>query len=126
MQRVAIGIRIDRDRLDTHLAGRLDDAAGDFAPVGDENLLEHYFPSPKHDKTAAGGEPRRRFLFIARPGRGRLSILLADFDARVVTEDADRRTGKHCSGAIRSKHFCGHEACTGTDHATLNVVSEAT
>ncbi len=35
MQRLGIGIRIDGNRLYTHFAGGFDDAAGDFAPVGD-------------------------------------------------------------------------------------------
>jgi hypothetical protein len=45
MQRVAIGIRIDRYRLDAHLARRLDDATGDFTAVCDQDFLKHQ-PSP--------------------------------------------------------------------------------
>ena len=41
MQRMAVGIGIDRDRPDTHFPGGLDDAAGDLAPIGDQDLLEH-------------------------------------------------------------------------------------
>ncbi len=41
MQRVAVGIGMDGDRRDTHAAGGADDAAGDFATVGDEDLAEH-------------------------------------------------------------------------------------
>ena len=41
VQRVLVGVGIDRDGLDAHLAGRLDDAAGDFAAVRDQDLLEH-------------------------------------------------------------------------------------
>ena len=41
MQRVAVGVGIDRNRLDPHFAGRLDNAAGNFAPVGDQDFLEH-------------------------------------------------------------------------------------
>jgi hypothetical protein len=37
--RFAVGIRIDGNRLDAHLAGGLDDAAGDFAAVGDQDLV---------------------------------------------------------------------------------------
>ena len=44
MRRARIGVRIDRDRLDAHLAGGLDHAAGDFAAVGDQDLLEHTVP----------------------------------------------------------------------------------
>ena len=47
MHGVAVGVRIDRDRSDAHLARRLDDAAGDLAAIGDQDLLEHerLFPS---------------------------------------------------------------------------------
>ena len=41
MQRVAVGIGIDGDRLDAHLARGLDDPAGDFAAIGDQDTLEH-------------------------------------------------------------------------------------
>ena len=36
MQRVAVGIGIDGDRLDAEPARGPHDAAGDFAPIGDE------------------------------------------------------------------------------------------
>ncbi len=45
VQGIAIGVRIDRHRLDAHLARRLDDAAGDFAAVCDQNFLKHR-PAP--------------------------------------------------------------------------------
>jgi hypothetical protein len=38
MQRVAVGIGIDRDRLDAETARGPHDAAGDLASVGDEKL----------------------------------------------------------------------------------------
>ncbi len=41
MQRIAIGFGIDGDGLDTHLAGGLDDPAGDLAAIGDQNFFEH-------------------------------------------------------------------------------------
>ncbi len=41
VQRVAVGLGIDGDRLDAHPAGGLDDAAGDLAAIGDQNSLEH-------------------------------------------------------------------------------------
>ena len=40
MQRLGIGIRIDRDRVDTHGARGADDPASNFAPVGDEEGLD--------------------------------------------------------------------------------------
>ena len=42
MARVAVGLGIDRHRLDAHLPGGLDNAAGDFTPVRDQNLLKHF------------------------------------------------------------------------------------
>ncbi len=41
MQRIPVGIRVNRDRLDAHFAGSLDDAAGDLATVGNQDFLEH-------------------------------------------------------------------------------------
>jgi hypothetical protein len=41
MERVAVGVGIDRDRLDSHAPGSLDDPAGDLAAVGDQNSFEH-------------------------------------------------------------------------------------
>ncbi len=41
MQCIAVRIGIDSDSLDTHFARRLDNPAGNFATVGDQNLLEH-------------------------------------------------------------------------------------
>ncbi|MNC52543.1 hypothetical protein D3C75_1018930 [compost metagenome] len=42
-QRTRVGVRIDQHRLDAHLAAGLDDANRDFAPVGDQNFLEHFW-----------------------------------------------------------------------------------
>ena len=44
MQRVLVGLGIDGDGLDAHAARRLDDPAGDFAAVGDQDFLEHRLP----------------------------------------------------------------------------------
>ena len=41
VQAVAIGLGVDRDGLDAELARALDDAAGDLAAIGDQDLLEH-------------------------------------------------------------------------------------
>jgi hypothetical protein len=46
VQGVLVGLGINGDRLDAHLAGGLDDAAGDFAAVCDQNLGEHIPVSP--------------------------------------------------------------------------------
>ena len=39
--RARVGVRIDRDGSDAHAARGLDDAAGDFAAIGDQDFLEH-------------------------------------------------------------------------------------
>jgi len=45
MQGVAVGVGIDGDGGDAELFRRPDDAAGDLAAIGDEDLLEHFsFP----------------------------------------------------------------------------------
>ena len=41
VQRVLVGLGIDRDGRDAHAAGGLDDAAGDLAAIGDQDALEH-------------------------------------------------------------------------------------
>jgi hypothetical protein len=41
VQRVLIGLGVHRDRLDSELAARVDDAQRNLAAVGDQDLLEH-------------------------------------------------------------------------------------
>ena len=41
MARILVGIGINRDGFDAHLAGGLDDAAGDFTAVCDQYLVKH-------------------------------------------------------------------------------------
>ena len=41
VERVAVGLRIDGNRLDAHPACGLDDPASDFAAIGDQYLFEH-------------------------------------------------------------------------------------
>ena len=41
MERVAVGLGIDRHGLDSHPAGGLDDPAGDLAAIGNQDALEH-------------------------------------------------------------------------------------
>ena len=41
MERVAVGLGIDRDGRDPHAPGGLDDAAGDLAAIGNQDSLEH-------------------------------------------------------------------------------------
>ncbi len=43
MEGVAVSLGIDRNRFNSHLASGLDDPAGDFAAIGDQNAFEHAF-----------------------------------------------------------------------------------
>ena len=66
MERVLIGFRIDGDGLDAHAARRLDDAAGDLATVGDEDLLEHRRPNRRKARAFRSG--------VLLEGRGRVNV----------------------------------------------------
>ncbi|MCD6016863.1 MAG: hypothetical protein K0R41_4691 [Geminicoccaceae bacterium] len=44
VQRVGIGLGVDRDRGDAEPPAGPDDPAGDLAPIGDQELLEHGRP----------------------------------------------------------------------------------
>ena len=46
MQRVLVGFGIDGNGQDAHLASSFDDAAGNFATIGNQNLVEHVSISP--------------------------------------------------------------------------------
>jgi hypothetical protein len=52
VQRPGVGLGIDRHGLDAHAPRRLDDAAGDLAPVGDQDLVEHLAPLPRGQAAA--------------------------------------------------------------------------
>ena len=41
VQGILVGVRIDGDRFDPHLARGFDDPAGNFAAIGNEDTLEH-------------------------------------------------------------------------------------
>ena len=82
MQRIAVGIRIDRDRLDTHFAGGFDDPAGNLAPVGDQDLLEHggrplsWFAAGANGSWRANCENGDRgWRYIAGPGSVSMDLI---------------------------------------------------
>ncbi len=41
MQRLVVGVAIDGNRREPHTLRSADDATGDFAAIGDEDLAEH-------------------------------------------------------------------------------------
>ena len=49
VERVAVGGRVDGDRLDAELVQRTDDAHGDLAPVRDEHAFEHARPRRREE-----------------------------------------------------------------------------
>ena len=55
--RVLVGLGIDGDRLDAHAAGGADHSAGDLAPVGDQDLLEHVAASVRWPVAQSGMLP---------------------------------------------------------------------
>jgi hypothetical protein len=62
---VTVRVRIDGDSGDAHLFRRLDDAAGDLAAIGNQDLLEHRTGIPSRrsvllGNSTAGLKPRPR------------------------------------------------------------------
>jgi hypothetical protein len=53
MERVAIHVGINCDRRNTHAARGLDDPAGDFAAIGNQDSLEHVTMDPARGVFAA-------------------------------------------------------------------------
>ncbi len=54
VQRVAVGIGVDGDRLDAHFRAGTHDADGNFTTVGDEYFFNHEYPEPScNDNRAA-------------------------------------------------------------------------
>ena len=47
VQGILVGLRINGDRFNSHLARGLDDPAGNFTAIGNENTLEHSVLGPR-------------------------------------------------------------------------------
>ena len=84
MRGAGIGIGIDSDGGDAHFPGRAYDPAGDFATIGNQDLIEH------------GIGPRRN----AAVQSGRLSCLRAGFSSCLSASMASAR-------AMRRREFRG-------------------
>ena len=79
VERGAVGVGVDGDAGDAHLAEGADDADGDLAAIGDQDLAEHAdgivagrpvrLTKPECDPDA----PLPRYLLAARPRRPRLA-----------------------------------------------------
>src|SRR5205085_288604 len=108
MARVLVGIGVDGHRLDAHLPGGLDDAAGDFAAVGNEDLVEHVLV-PRADQ--------RGMLPCLRHG---LSIFLS----RSITSERQMRLRVSC-GWITSSMKPRAPATKGLANCALYSASRA-
>ena len=86
VQRVAVGLGIDGDGGDAHAPGRLDDAAGDLAAVGDQDLLEHVGGDGSRPGLCPRGRHGPRW-----PVGGAAMVPLADAGAAAARHDADIR-----------------------------------
>ena len=83
MQRPRIGVRIDGDGGNAHAARGTDDAAGDLAPVCDQDLLEHLSSMKK-----AAKEPPHLIASLAIAGQLRQSLVLSGQDLHSPTPPA--------------------------------------
>ncbi len=63
---LAVGVGIDRHRRNAHLFSRLDHAAGDFAAIGNEDLLEHVSYTSNMSSNDCGKFARATFMLIFR------------------------------------------------------------
>ena len=118
MQRVAIGIRIDRDGFDTHLARSFDHTAGDFAPVGNQDLVEHIRRSFACKTAAQAHRPARRFKVSWRP-EGRFGSV-----TNVAVAIACRANGATCGRTddrVNAQRFCGKRASGSAGKPTFKI-----
>ena len=81
VERLAVGVRVDRDRADPQLVAAADDAHRDLAPVGDQDLAERRagsglrgeggrsFAGRRSPRSLRGEFRRRASLGLARPRR---------------------------------------------------------
>ena len=60
VKRVGVGVRINRDGMDSHASRGARHATGDFAAIGDQNAVKHrlIFPSPNHSARHREGNAR--------------------------------------------------------------------
>ena len=95
VQRVAVGLGIDRDRLDAHPARRLDDPAGDFAAVGDQDALEHACSVPRSRDPLSSSVASLMLPAAKRPAMA--------FQIRVISLEYQRlNAGSACSLYVRA------------------------
>ena len=106
---IAVGIGVHGHRLDAHLAGRLDDAAGDLAAVGDQDLVEHgcshfspSFPRRRESRPAS----KRKHWIPACAGMTRAAITAGCSRACATGSPASCRAASPTSGRCA----CGSRA----------------
>ena len=113
VQRLAVGLAVDRDGLDAELAARADHPQGDLPAVGDQDLLEHQRRQVAGDRRASpaagdlgeravGGrvDARHPERELARVGRVEQRALVGD---HAVLEPLHQRL-------VERLHAVGHRA----------------
>ncbi len=93
VQRVAVGLGVDGDGGDAHAPRRLDDPAGDLAPIGHKDLVEHARPARRRCLGGRRGE-NKRSVWTTCAGSDRTFTALrscASLDHRTGRESGDGR-----------------------------------
>ena len=114
MARVPVGVGVDGDGRDAHLLRGLDDAAGDFAAVGDQDLLNMVRPLLYLFSNSAGVRRDWRMRISPRKPAAANIFRRASYLARAhqrraprrwPTPDHDQHTlDPHCPAAGRDDH----------------------
>ncbi len=76
MAGAGIGVGVDGNRLNAHAPRRPDDAAGDLAPVGDQDLGEHQASSAARAawcRSAEDSSKQQKITWVMPGVRGRVS-----------------------------------------------------
>ncbi|WP_372803835.1 hypothetical protein [Paracoccus seriniphilus] len=121
MQGIAVGVGIDGHRRDAHLAGGLDDPAGDLTPVGNQDFLEHGVPrSKRHEKTAR--DPRSRTVLndsLRTAMARRSNPLLAE--AHVVAQGSAGCADCRATQNVFTGEICDDSPRAGADKRAVSV-----
>ena len=95
MQRAGVGVGIDGDGAHAHPARRADDAAGDLAAIGDQDLGEHDLSVP-----SASTNSRRHAHVAARAHILNTPNLVSGTGAFSAAESDSASTSRVCAGSM--------------------------
>ena len=129
VQRAGVGVGIDGDGLDAHPPGRLDDPAGDLAPVRDQDLVEHRLPppTPSPSHLRAGARRRRRPMSPAPPASGSsdsprpVSVSAAALAGAAGAAGDRQRSRDQQRGKLKQMHHVPLLRVAGRDHRGPSV-----